>query len=56
MNIEKKKRYGKGKEYDYEEKILFEGEYKIGKRNEKEKNMKMENYYLNGEIFKWRNK
>ena len=48
--------YGKGKEYDYEEKILFEGEYKIGKRNEKEKNMKMENYYLNGEIFKWRNK
>ena len=32
---------GKGKEYDFDNKLLFEGEYKNGKKMEKEKNILM---------------
>ena len=32
---------GKGKEYDYDDKLLFEGEYLNKKKMEKEKNMNM---------------
>ena len=46
---------GKGKEYDYNDNLIFEGEYKNGKRNGKGKEyysngkIKFEGEYLNGE-------
>ena len=43
---------GKGKEYNFEKKLIFEGEFKYGKRNGKEYNDKdeliFEGEYLNG--------
>ena len=39
-----KKRNGKGKEYDYDGNLIFEGEYLNGKRNGKGKE------YYNGNI------
>ena len=38
-------RNGKGKEYDYDHRLLFEGEYKNGKRHGKGKE-----YYYNGKL------
>ena len=54
-----KKWNGKGKEYDYDGKLEFEGEYLKGKRNGKGKeyydNDKLifEGEYLNGEKMDW---
>ena len=48
------KKFGKGKEYNYEGKLIFEGEYKYGKKNGKGKeydgneNLIYEGDYLNG--------
>ena len=33
------KRHGKGKEYDYDDTLIFEGEYINGKKMEMEKNI-----------------
>ena len=53
MHYKNGKRNGKGKEYDYEGKLKFEGEYLKGTRNGKGKEykyceLKFEGEYLNG--------